>query len=58
MRTRLGICAKKRSYRTEEEALAIALRSTIALRTYCCDRCHMFHLTSRTKGKRVPRPAV
>lgn len=57
MRTRFGICAKKRSYRTEEEALAVALCSTITLRTYRCDRCHMFHLTSRTKGKRVPRPA-
>jgi len=38
-----------------EEAEAAALRSGLALRAYRCDRCARFHLTSRTKGKRVPR---
>jgi hypothetical protein len=26
------------------------------LRPYHCDRCRQFHLTSRTKGKRMVRP--
>ena len=58
MRTRLSICARKVSYQTEQEALAVATRAGIVLRTYRCDRCGQFHLTSRTKGKRVPRPQV
>ena len=37
-----------------EEALAAS--SGTELRAYRCDRCRRFHLTSRTKGKRVPRP--
>ncbi|GHH20233.1 hypothetical protein GCM10008023_27910 [Sphingomonas glacialis] len=27
--------------------------SRLVLRSYRCDRCRQFHLTSRTKGKRV-----
>ncbi|MDV3256568.1 MAG: hypothetical protein LOX97_02050 [Sphingomonas sp.] len=57
MRTRLSACARKASYRAEEEARAAAERSGLPLRTYRCDRCGMFHLTSRTKGKRIPRPS-
>ena len=34
-----------------------AARSGLELRTYRCDRCGLFHLTGRTKGKRIPRPA-
>jgi hypothetical protein len=56
MHTRLSICARKARYRTEQEALEIARKASIALRPYRCDRCGQFHLTSRTKGKRVPRP--
>jgi hypothetical protein len=29
-------------------------RSGLTLRSYRCDRCRQFHLTSRTKGKRLP----
>ena len=57
MRTRLSICARKARYPSELEALEIARKASIALRPYRCDRCQQFHLTSRTKGKRVPRPA-
>jgi hypothetical protein len=57
MRTRLSICRKKVSYRSLEDALAAAESSGLPLRTYRCDRCRLFHLTSRTKGKRIPRPA-
>ena len=58
MRTRLSICARKARYRSELEALVIARKASIALSTYRCDRCGQFHLTSRTKGKRVARPAL
>jgi hypothetical protein len=57
VRTRLSICAKKASYPSQEEALLAAQRSGLALLAYRCDRCRLFHLTSRTKGKRLPRPA-
>ena len=56
MRTRLSICRKKASYGTDEEARDAAAHSGLELRTYRCDRCGQFHLTSRTKGKRIPRP--
>ncbi len=56
MRTRLSICARKARYASEAEALAAAQQASFALRPYRCDRCWRFHLTSRTKGKRVPRP--
>ena len=55
-RTKLSVCRKKARYPTEVDALQIAQRATIALHPYRCDRCLQFHLTSRTKGKRVPRP--
>ena len=56
-RTRLGICRAKRAYPTESEArTAAALATGLDLRPYRCDRCRAHHLTSRRKGKRVPRP--
>ena len=56
MRTRLSICARKARYLTERDALLVARNASMPLRSYRCDRCGQFHLTSRTKGKRVPRP--
>jgi hypothetical protein len=56
MRTRLSICRKKARYPAEAEALAAASRAPFALHPYRCERCWQFHLTSRTKGKRVLRP--
>ena len=58
MRTRLSICTRKLRFASQEEALAAARQSRLELRTYRCDRCRLFHLTSRTKGKRIPRPEV
>ena len=55
MRTRQSICRKKARYASEEEARAAARRSGLLLLPYLCDRCRQFHLTSRTKGKRLPR---
>ncbi|MDO6416866.1 hypothetical protein Q4F19_20955 [Sphingomonas sp. BIUV-7] len=51
MRTKLSVCRRKTRYPTEREAIAAALGATIVLRPYRCDRCRLFHLTSRTKGK-------
>jgi hypothetical protein len=58
MRTRLSICLKKARFLTAGDARRIAERAAVPLRPYRCDRCRMFHLTSRTKGKRVVRPPV
>ena len=55
MRTRLSICNRKARFRTEREALGVAAAAACPLRPYRCDRCGQFHLTSRTKGKRIPR---
>ncbi len=55
--TRLRICAAKRRYPTQEQAQAAVEQATIILRPYRCDRCGQFHLTRRTKGKRIARPA-
>jgi hypothetical protein len=57
MRTRLSICKRKTRYSTEQDALAAAREAPFELRPYRCDRCGQFHLTSRTKGKRVIRSA-
>jgi hypothetical protein len=56
LRTRLSICAKKARYATEADALHIAGRASYPLHPYRCDQCQQFHLTSRTKGRRVVRP--
>ena len=58
MRTRLSICARKRRYHTVEEVAAIVALAGPQFRHYKCDRCGQFHLTSRTKGKRVPREHI
>ena len=53
MRTRFSICLKKARYPSERDALLVAARADVPLRPYRCDRCDKFHLTSRTKGKRL-----
>jgi late competence protein required for DNA uptake (superfamily II DNA/RNA helicase) len=58
MRTRLSICRKKAVYQAEHEAIAAATMASITLRHYRCDRCGQYHLTSRTKGKRIPKPPL
>jgi hypothetical protein len=57
MKTRPGICQRKRRFASREEAEAVALQADVTLRAYKCALCHRFHLTSRTKGLRVPRIA-
>jgi hypothetical protein len=56
MRTRLSVCARKARYASDTEALAAAQGFGLPLHPYRCDRCGKFHLTSRTKGRRIPRP--
>lgn len=55
MRTRLSICRKKTRFASEEEAQVATAGSGLTLLPYRCDRCRLFHLTSRTKGKFVGR---
>lgn len=55
MRTRPGICLRKARYETEEAAWAVIRRADIVLRPYRCALCRRFHLTSRTKGMRIPQ---
>jgi hypothetical protein len=55
-RTRLRVCRAKRAYPSEAEARAVAAATGLDLRPYRCDRCQAYHLTSRRKGKRIPRP--
>jgi hypothetical protein len=38
--------------------MAAVAKATVTLRHYACDRCGQFHLTSRTKGKRIARPVT
>ncbi|WP_309611950.1 hypothetical protein [Sphingomonas sp.] len=56
MKTRRAICNRKARFATAGDAHLAAAAATITLRPYCCDRCRRYHLTSRTRGKRVPRP--
>ena len=53
MRTKLSTCNRKARFGSEMEALAAVHDSGLILRPYRCDRCRQFHLTSRTKGKRI-----
>ncbi|MDO7842962.1 hypothetical protein [Sphingomonas immobilis] len=55
MRTKLSVCRRKARFATAREAVLGAEGWGLPLRQYRCDRCFQFHLTSRTKGKRVMR---
>ncbi|MEQ1499280.1 MAG: hypothetical protein ABL914_11515 [Novosphingobium sp.] len=51
MRTRLSICEKKARYASRDDALRAAGKAEFPLRAYHCDRCWLFHLTSRIKSR-------
>jgi hypothetical protein len=55
MQTRPGVCGRKARYASEADALSVAERASITLRPYRCTLCRQYHLTSRTKGMRLPR---
>ncbi len=44
---------RKKRFASLDEATAAAHHSGLMLLPYRCDRCRQFHLTSRTKGKRI-----
>ena len=50
VRTRLGICVKKKRFQSLEEAIGAGGESPFGLRPYRCRLCRDYHLTSRTKG--------
>ncbi len=56
MRTKPGVCARKRRYASAAEAERVALAAQVTLRVYLCELCRDWHLTSRTKGMRIPAP--
>jgi hypothetical protein len=53
MRTKLSTCLRKARFASEDEARSAIAQSGLVLRFYRCDRGNHFHLTSRTKGKRL-----
>jgi len=55
MKTRPGICNRKKRYATRDDAEAAAARAPFKLRAYRCALCRQYHLTSRTKGMKTPR---
>ena len=52
--TRPGICNRKKRFATREEAKRVAAAAPFTLRAYKCALCKRFHLTSRTKGMKLP----
>ncbi|NQX94138.1 MAG: hypothetical protein HRT64_04325 [Erythrobacter sp.] len=55
MKTRPGICNRKKSFATREDAERVAAKAPFKLRAYKCELCRQYHLTSRTKGMKTPR---
>ncbi|MEM7666083.1 MAG: hypothetical protein AAF250_09540 [Pseudomonadota bacterium] len=58
MRTRPGICRRKKRYASREQAELAAQGAPFKLRAYACGLCRQFHLTSRTKGMKTPRSEI
>ena len=54
MKTRLGICQRKRKFVTRDDAEQAAAKAPFKLRAYTCSLCRKYHLTSRTKGMKTP----
>jgi hypothetical protein len=57
-RTRLSICNRKARYLSADAAREAAAKAPFALHAYRCDRGGHFHLTSRTKGKRIAQQYI
>lgn len=54
MKTSPRICNRKKRFETREAAEKVAMRADVTLRVYKCELCHNYHLTSRTKGMKLP----
>lgn len=48
------ICNAKKRFASREDAERVTMRADVTLRAYKCELCHQYHLTSRTKGMRLP----
>lgn len=55
IRTRLGICLKKKRFQSLAEAMAASRNAPFRLNPYRCRLCRDYHLTGRTKGMFVSR---
>ncbi|MEO0463907.1 MAG: hypothetical protein AAF127_12300 [Pseudomonadota bacterium] len=55
MKTRPGICRRKKTFAAREDAERVAANAPFKLRAYRCGLCRNYHLTSRTKGMKTPR---
>jgi hypothetical protein len=54
VRTSPGICNRKKRFATREDAERVASGAPFRLRAYKCELCRKYHLTSRTKGMKIP----
>ena len=54
MKTTSRICNRKKRFVSREEAEGAAARADLTLRAYKCELCKQYHLTSRTKGMKLP----
>jgi len=54
MKTSPRTCNRKKRFVTREAAEAVTVVAQATLRAYKCERCHHYHLTSRTKGMKLP----
>ncbi len=54
MKTRPGICQRKKRFATREDAERVAAKAPFKLRAYKCELCGKYHLTGRTKGMKTP----
>ena len=55
MRTTPGVCNRKKSFASRDDAERVAARAPFKLRAYKCELCGKYHLTGRTKGMKTPR---
>ena len=54
IKTTPRICNRKKRFASREEAEAVAAHADVTLRAYKCELCKQYHLTSRTKGMKLP----
>ena len=55
VKTRPGICHRKKRHAAARDALLAGRDAPFRLTPYRCDLCRAYHLTSRTKGMFVGR---
>ncbi|MEP0392622.1 hypothetical protein [Erythrobacter sp.] len=53
-KTTSRICNRKKRFASRGAAEAVAADAHVTLRAYKCELCRQFHLTSKTKGMKLP----